>query len=421
MLRFESGNKVFDAFINGTLLFAGGTVVVAGVTGTVLIANDVINHFSTAPCDIDGDHAHLYMDPETHIERYIDSEREYKNGLIRLEDYREITQDEKELLKFENSHDLFRISENTEQLQEIEQSNNEHPKEYRYKYTETVHWSTPMKVGKGWTVIQHSKEVTRYSWTTDTSKELTGEERDVEYVYSGYKVVKGDNGKYELIKSDPVGSISQLPEGFDYVSRDLYMKVDPITKEALTYEDGSTVDGEIDYDIQESVEDNLSAVVKDSGSAVIFSGIVGSLLGDTGIFKLTAANGDEIYLNSGNSEVINGENHTQLALDTAVSYIDNDSNIINYSDIASADFETSEVSTSAVINNGNGFTVIDINQEHTPEIVNDSWVFVTKDGSQIEVEKENAIIIKGVAANAKAQIISTTLAKTSSNDNVMSI
>ena len=36
-----------------------------------------------APCDVDGDHAHLYIDPESKIERYIDSEYKQYHGLVR--------------------------------------------------------------------------------------------------------------------------------------------------------------------------------------------------------------------------------------------------------------------------------------------------------------------------------------------------
>ena len=81
----------------------------------------------------------------------------------------------------------------------------------------------------------------RYSWTTDTSKNLTGEERTCHYVYYGYKIVKNDKNGYELVKSEPVDNLDDLPAGFDYIKEDFYSIVNS-KKETLDYEDGPEED-----------------------------------------------------------------------------------------------------------------------------------------------------------------------------------
>ena len=82
--------------------------------------------------------------------------------------------------------------------------------------------------------------MTGYSWTSDSSKEdLTGEERICHYVYYGYKLTKNDKGDYELEKSEPVDSIAELPENYDYIEEDFYNIVNLYNKdEIIDYEDG---------------------------------------------------------------------------------------------------------------------------------------------------------------------------------------
>ena len=257
MLKFDSSHKRVKEDIATRTFKWVKRLVIGSIIVTFLSPFGVAlyNH-RPAPCDIEGDHAHLYIDNDTKIERYIDSESYHVKGMDRLEDYRMITEEEAELLKFENKNDLFRIDENYELLQDIQNKNNENHKEYRYSYMETIHWTTPIKVGKGWTVIHHYRDVERHSWTTDKSLNLTGEERDVDYLYYGYKVSKDENGKYVLEKSDLVHDLSELPEDYNYITKDFYVVVDANTKEEVDYEDGPKLEEEVEY-TQEEVEDML--------------------------------------------------------------------------------------------------------------------------------------------------------------------
>ena len=242
MLKFDSSHeKLWGRIRRGGWLEKGLMTIVAGCLAFSIALPIVEINSMKAPCDVDGDHAHLYIDPESKIERYIDSEYKQYHGLVRTDDYIELSKEEAQELKFMNQNDLFRIDQNVEQLQMAEEKLQDQ-KEYRFSYTETIHWSTPIKMGKGWSVIHHQKDVTRYSWTNDKTKNLTGEERDVHYMYYAYKVTQDENGNYSMEKSELVNDFSELPEGYNYISRDFFRAVDPVTHQVLKYEDGSIND-----------------------------------------------------------------------------------------------------------------------------------------------------------------------------------
>ncbi len=267
MLKFDTAHKRFKNWIkyeNPFIKFA--EMIVAGTLIITMSFPFVAHALRTSDCDINGDHAHLYMDPDTKIERYIDSEYYENNGLIRLEDYKMISEEEAQELKFMNKYDLFRIDQNIEQLQLIEEMQKDQ-KEYRYNYKETVHWSTPIKMGKGWSVIHHSKDVDKYSWTTNKNENLTGEERDVHYMYYAYKVVHDENGKTHLEQSELVNDLSELSPEYKYISRDFYKTVDPLTHEVLDYEDGTIKDNGFKVELnRESIHEFTTSDVKDQMS-----------------------------------------------------------------------------------------------------------------------------------------------------------
>ena len=137
-------------------------------------------------------------------------------------------------------------------------------KEYRYNYKETIQWSTHIKIGKGWGIIPHSKEVDRYSWTTDQTQNLTGEERDVHYMYYAFKVVQDENGKTHLEQSELVNDLSELSPEYKYISRNFYKTVDPITHEVLDYEDGTIHNNGFKVELNRDAVQDLSAdTIKD--------------------------------------------------------------------------------------------------------------------------------------------------------------
>ncbi len=273
MVNFDSTHKSMD----GNVKNKNGASLAKKILATGLIISNLMAFSAcakTMPCDIESRHAHLYVDPIYKIERYIESENDYtseRGSLItgtkkvdlkfsRSEDYKVIDEEEARLLRFMDNNHLFSIEDNKEYLQEIEREQKECRQEYRYKYTDIE-----LRSKRVWKWRHHSyhKAVEKYSWTVDkniaengdnsrirllingrtyldTCKdyELTGETRDIEFQYCAYKITKDENSKYFLEKSDWVSSLEDLPEGYDYISRDFYRIVDPITKEPLNYEDG---------------------------------------------------------------------------------------------------------------------------------------------------------------------------------------
>jgi hypothetical protein len=65
-----------------------------------------------------------------------------------------------------------------------------------------------------------------YDWTTNPKKgNLTGDKRIVSIMYYGYKVVKDASGNYELVQSELVNSLEDLPSDFIYITERFYKKV----------------------------------------------------------------------------------------------------------------------------------------------------------------------------------------------------
>lgn len=190
------------------------------------------------PCDVEESHAHYYVNDDN-IGRYVVSEKSFIWGLNRLDDYILVNEEEKKLLEFINKKNLYSIADNKEAIDNIT-VNQVDFKEYRYSYHYIVPSPVTYSDGKNVYVLYNYVPMTGYSWTSDSSKEdLTGEERICHYVYYGYKLTKNDKGDYELEKSEPVDSIAELPENYDYIEEDFYNIVNLYNKdEIIDYEDG---------------------------------------------------------------------------------------------------------------------------------------------------------------------------------------
>ena len=235
MVNFDSSHKSINENINNKK----GKSLAKRVLATGLIIANLFTFAAcakTMPCDINDEHAHLYIDPDTKIERYIESEKSYVDGMDRQEEFIVIDQEQSDLLKFMNKKDLFRIDENKDALQNVENQNQDYI-EYRYKYI----YMQPIPVvhsnGKFTYVTYYYVPVTKYSWTTDQTRNLTGETRVCHYMYYGYKVYQTDNGKYKMEKSDLYDSISDIPDEYEYIGNKYTAIVNAEDKEILDYED----------------------------------------------------------------------------------------------------------------------------------------------------------------------------------------
>lgn len=181
-------------------------------------------------CDINGKHSHNYVNAEGYIWK-LESEREFIESFYRTDDYRSITEEDNKRLREIYMYDLLRISDNLDKLLQLESSLYDY-KQYEYSYTERELFM----VGK----TAASRLVTYYDYTNDKETEdLTGNERVVTHKFIGYKFVKNDKGKLEMIKSDPMDTIEELVDaGYKYVRYNkIYASYDTETNKLIQYED----------------------------------------------------------------------------------------------------------------------------------------------------------------------------------------
>lgn len=181
-------------------------------------------------CDINGKHSHNYINEEGYIWE-LESEREFVESFYRTDDYRSITEEDNKRLREIYMYDLLRISDNLDKLLQLESSLYDY-KQYEYSYTERQLFM----VGK----TAASRLVTYYDYTNDKEAEdLTGNERIVTHKFIGYKFIKNDKGKLEMIKSDPMDTIEELVDaGYEYVRYNkIYVSYDRETNKLIGYED----------------------------------------------------------------------------------------------------------------------------------------------------------------------------------------
>jgi len=181
-------------------------------------------------CDINGKHSHNYINEEGYIWE-LESEREFVESFYRTDNYRSITEEDNKRLREIYMYDLLRISDNLDKLLQLESSLYDY-KQYEYSYTERQLFM----VGK----TAASRLVTYYDYTNDKEAEdLTGNERIVTHKFIGYKFIKNDKGKLEMIKSDPMDTIEELVDaGYEYVRYNkIYASYDRETNEFIEYED----------------------------------------------------------------------------------------------------------------------------------------------------------------------------------------
>lgn len=208
----------------------------------------------TVECDITQQHAHIYK-KDGELDKLISSEKESIRDYKRTEEYKTIDDQEKELIKFENNHGLFRISENLDLINEITTTQKDQM-EYRYYYIYRVLKSHTSTIGKSKHTYFRFERRIGYNWTTDINqKNLTGEERMVYTVFTAYKIViDAETGKRVIIESEPEDNFNNLPHDYTYVKNNFYKKVDANGKE-VSYEDGPESDHKLTEEQQKQYEE----------------------------------------------------------------------------------------------------------------------------------------------------------------------
>lgn len=244
MLNFDSNHNLVDGNLNakkGKKIFKN--IIIGGLIITNLLSFS--GCAKNVPCDVQGNHAHYYVNDD-YIGRYIVSEKSSLSGLNRLDNYIYVNEEEESLLEFINKKDLFKIDDNKNAIDNITDNQTDY-KEYRYSYYYLIPIPITHSNGKTTYITYNYIPMIGHSWTNNPNRgNLTGEERVCHYVYYGYKVIKNDKGVYELEKSEPVDSIAELPEGYNYIKEKFYDVVNLYNRdEILDYEDGPEEEKEI--------------------------------------------------------------------------------------------------------------------------------------------------------------------------------
>lgn len=237
MLKFDSNH----ASVKEDLRKKKGKEILKRIVAAGLIITTLFSFsgcYKEIPCDVQYDHAHYYVSDD-YMGRYIISEKSSVSGLERSDNYIAITLEDAEFLKFINQKDLFKIDDNKAAIEKITESHEDF-KEYRYRYYYNLPIPRTYTNGKQTYTTYSFIPMVGHSWTKNANKHnLTGDERTCHYVYYGYKIIQNDKGEYELLKSEAVDNIEDLPEGYDYIKEEFYKVVNLYNKdEELSYEDG---------------------------------------------------------------------------------------------------------------------------------------------------------------------------------------
>lgn len=223
---------------------------IAGLLSMALITSGFSGCTKTVECDIDENHAHKYVNSKGQI-TYVDSEKEKYRSHIRVEDYILIDQKEEELRNFEFKKGLYRIEENIDYINSI-QDNNHDFVEYRYSYTYLRPIPHIISTGKTTTTFFTYIPTKGHNWTTDKNhSNLTGEQRVVHHVYYGYKI-DTDGDKMVVLKSKKVDNIYDLPEEYKYIKKDFCEQINIDDGTILDYEDGPESNHKMPGDVDES-------------------------------------------------------------------------------------------------------------------------------------------------------------------------
>ena len=224
LVRENKANKMSSSGGYFALLnFLGGIVVAASVIVAPIGLAYSSGHSS---CSKKEPHVHEYvLDGE--MVKYLPSEAKTAGDYAWTESYQSVSEEEKELRKFENENGLFRIKENKSFVGDMIRKNSTPKQEYRFAFMYTYRVLPSAAI----------REKIGFAWTEDSEHSfLTGEEREVRGWFKACKIEIQSDGNRVVIESDYVDDLTKLPEEYCYVKADFYKLFDDNGKEA-NYED----------------------------------------------------------------------------------------------------------------------------------------------------------------------------------------
>lgn len=203
-------------------------------------------------CDIKEKHAHKYLN-DSGVVMFVNSEEEIYKSHVRNNDYILIDKEEQKLREFEVSNCLYRIEENMDYINSIQNSKMDY---IEYEYTYPYEYSITSFIYSGDVmvpIINYYTEV-RKDWTTDPNhSDLTGKQKRVHHVYTGYKIERDEDGKLTVFPSEPVDNIENLPKEYKYIKLDFC----------------NAIDAEYGYDLDIKYKDESDKLEKDEQTKVL--------------------------------------------------------------------------------------------------------------------------------------------------------
>lgn len=216
-----------------------------------------------ADCNIDRDHAHLYVSEEG-FKRYLNKENLTYNGYVRQDDYIRLYEEMLDLKEFEEKKNVMLIKDNLALIEEIQNSNEDYI-EYRYRYNFNQPIAHTTTVGKTTTTYFTYMPMTLHSWTTNPDRTgLTGETRVCHHMYQAYKIEYDEKGKPVLIKSPVVEDLTTIMDEYPYIKENFTVIVNLEDGQEVDYEDGQ----EEELENSEELENIETSSISNSNGAV---------------------------------------------------------------------------------------------------------------------------------------------------------
>lgn len=192
-----------------TSFIYGGIII--GLTGCTA---------KTVDCNIEESHVHLYVNEDNNLSRYVESEKEYIEDLIRTEEYLPMTKELSEIS--ENS--LYRIEDNEKYLEQV--SLQCYPKReayvydyvygtyygYRYGYSFNGKFEYSYGLTSGYHWDYEWQEIPLDEYTTDKVQDIT-------YQYQLYKINEDGTLSKRVFES-----LEEVPEEYKYFTPDTLVK-----------------------------------------------------------------------------------------------------------------------------------------------------------------------------------------------------
>ena len=213
-----------------------------------------------ADCDIDGYHAHKYVNEQEYV-RYIDKEYLNYEGYARQEDYVMLSKDDKSFYKFLDKRDLLRIDDNIDPIKKAQEENQDFI-EYRYAYTYLMPVPIFHSTGKIHYVTYIFVPTTHHSWISDPNhSRLTGETRLCHYEYTAYKIEVDEHGKFVLIPGPEKEDIIATKDEYPYILPKYYKIINLSDGCEVNYED-------MEYDDIELIQEDEENLGKEEGKTL---------------------------------------------------------------------------------------------------------------------------------------------------------